>query len=267
MITDFLAYEFIQRAFLVGTLLAIAAPIIGIFMVVRRYSAISDTLSHVALVGIATGLLIGQSPLFVSILVASLVGILIEIIRENKKIYGESVLVLVMSASLAIVSILLSFRGGFGVSLSSFLFGSISTVSIVNIWVAVAILALVLGSTLLLYKDMLRTVFDENLAKITGTNTVFIRLWLVFLASLVVSSGIQIVGGLLVSSLIVIPVITALQYSLGFKNSLLLSIVFSLLSVWLGLFLAYFQNLPSGGSIVIVSISFFVLSFLVNLKK
>lgn len=267
MLTNFLTYEFMQRAFLAGTLLAIAAPIIGIFMVVRRYSAISDTLSHVALVGVAFGLISGQSPLLVSILVASLAGVLIEIVRENKRIYGESVLVLVMSASLALVSILLSFRGGFGVSLSSFLFGSISTVSSSDIWAAGGILALVLGSVFWLYKPMLKTVFDENLAKISGTNTVFIRLWLVFLASLVVSSGIQIVGGLLVSSLVVIPVITALQYSLGFKNSLFLSVVFSVLSVWLGLILAYYQNLPSGGSIVVVSISFFVLSFLANWKK
>lgn len=265
--TNFLTYEFIQRAFLAGTLLAIVAPVIGIFMVVSRYSAISDTLSHVALVGVAVGLLSGQSPLLVGILVTSLAGILIEIIRQNKKIYRESILVLVMSGSLAVVSILLSLGGGFGVSLNSFLFGSISTISVIDLWSAFGILVLVLGSVWGFYKDMLKTVFDQNLAKISGTNTAFIRLWLVFLASLVVSSGIQIVGGLLVSSLVVIPVITALQYSLGFRNSLFLSVCFSVLSVWLGLVLAYYQDLPSGGSIVIINIGFFVLSYLVNLKK
>ena len=264
---EFLSYGFIQRAFLAGTLLAITAPVIGIFMVVRRYSAISDTLSHVALVGVATGLLLDQSPLIFSILVASLAGVLVEIFRQNKKLYGESVLVLVMSASLAIVSIMLTFSGGFGVTLSSFLFGSISTVSVTDIWWSVGILVLVLGSVLVFYKPMLRTVFDQNLAKISGTNTIFIRFWLVFLASLVVASGIQIVGGLLVGSLVVIPVITALQYSLGFKNTLFWGVCFSVISVWLGLILAYYQNLPSGGSIVAVNISFFVLSFLINLKK
>ena len=260
-------YEFFQRALFAGLLVAILSPLIGMFVVVRRYSALSDTLSHVALVGVAIGLITSFSPIFLGIIFSVIAGILIELLRGYKKVYTESALMLFLSGSVAVVSILISSFGGFKVSLSSFLFGSISTISNTDLyWIGgiFVVVSLLIG---IFYKGFLQLSFSEDLAKISGVNVFWLRLLITVLASMVVAIGIQVVGGLLIGSLMVIPVITALQYRFGFQISHFLSVIFSVVALIIGFLVAFYFNVPTGGAIVLTNIALFIVSLGLNWRK
>ena len=257
-------YTFMQRAFVAGTILAIIAPLIGIFIVVRRFSALADTLSHVSLIGVALAILNGLNPVNLALVTCMIGGVGIEKLRSSKKIYGESVLVLFISGSLGISSIILSLSKGSATSLVSYLFGSINTVSVENIWITVLIGLIVIVGVFLLYPALFLTSLDEELAIAKGLKVGFFNLALILLAALTVSVGIQVVGVLLIGALMTIPVTAAMQYRLSFKTTMLLGVVFSLASVWIGLYLSYFLNLASGGTIVVVNLAFFVLSLFLS---
>jgi len=264
---EILQYQFFQRALFAGILVAILSPLIGMYVVVRRYSALSDSLSHVALVGVAIGLITSFSPIFLGIVFSVIAGILIELLRSYKKVYTEAALMLFLSGSIAVVSILISVFGGFRVSLSSFLFGSISTVTNNDLYWILGIFSLVIIIVAGFYNSFLQLSFSEDLAKISGVNVFWLRLLITVLASMVVAIGIQIVGGLLVGSLMVIPVITSLQYKLGFKASHMLAVVISVFALFVGFFAAYYLNIPTGGAIVITNITFFLISLVFNWRK
>lgn len=260
-------YEFFQRAIFAGLLVSILSPLIGMFVVVRRFSALSDTLSHVALVGVAIGLITSFSPIFLGIVVAVIAGILIELLRSYKKVYTESALMLFLSGSIAIVSILISSFGGFKVSLSSFLFGSISTVTNTDLYWIGGVFVIVSMLIAIFYKGFLQLSFSEDLAKISGVNVFWLRILITVLASMVVAIGIQVVGGLLIGSLMVIPVITSLQYKLGFQASHFLAIIFSVVALFIGFLAASFYNIPTGGAIVLTNIGLFLISLGVNWRR
>jgi zinc transport system permease protein len=261
---DIFQYTFMQRAFAAGTILAIIAPLIGIFIVVRRFSALADTLSHVSLIGVALALLTGLNPVNLALVTCMIGGVGIEKLRSSKKIYGESVLVLFISGSLGISSIILSLSNGSSTSLVSYLFGSINTVTPENIITTILIGLIIVVGVFLLYPALFLTSLDEELAIAKGLKVGLYNMGLILLASLTVSIGIQVVGILLIGALMTIPVTTALQYKLSFKSTMLLSTVFSLASVWIGLYISYYLNLASGGTIVVVNLIFFVLSLFLS---
>jgi zinc transport system permease protein len=253
-------YTFMQRAFLAGTILAIIAPLVGIFIVVRRLSALADTLAHVSLVGVSLALLTGLNPLWLALVSCLVGGVSIEQLRSNFKIYGESVLVLFISGSLAISAVILSLARGSSASIVSYLFGNINTVTSQNIIITGVIGLTVLISIMLLYSRFFLVSLDEDLAIAKGLNVGMLNLILILLAALLVSVGIQIVGILLIGALMIIPVITAMQYKLSFKTTMILANMFSVVSVWLGLYLSFYLNIASGGAIVLLNLLFFVIS-------
>lgn len=257
-------YEFMRLAFYSGTLVGILSPMVGIFMVVKRYSALTDTLSHVALTGIALGLIWGQIPLIWGIGISMLSGLLIEFLKKHAKIQPEVILVMFLSGSLALLSILISKIRGFNFNLHGFLFGSLTSLTLNDFWRLFIIFVLSLSVILFFYNDFLQISFSEDLAKTSGVRVKFLNYLLIFLTCLVVSTGISMVGGLLIGSLSILGVSTALQFGLGFQKTLWLGIFFSVLSVWLGLFLAFYLDFPSGSSIVVVNLVFFVISALIN---
>lgn len=264
---EILQYQFFQKALLAGLLVAILSPLIGMYVVVRRYSALSDTLSHVALVGVAVGLITSVSPIFLGIVFSVIAGVLIELLRSYKKVYTESALMLFLSGSIAVVSILISSFGGFRVSLSSFLFGSITTVTDTDLYWILGIFCLVIIMVSWFYKGFLQLSFSEDLAKISGVNVFWLRLLITVLASMVVAIGIQIVGGLLIGSLMVIPVITSLQYKLGFRASHILAVAISVVALFVGFLAAFYYDIPTGGAIVLTNITFFVISLGINWRR
>jgi zinc transport system permease protein len=257
-------YEFMQRAFLAGTLVAIVAPLVGLFLIVRRYSGLADTLSHTSLLGVATSLIIGIAPIPTSVLFSVICAFFIDKLRDNKKVFGEAALAIFTYASLGFVSIIIGSGVGFKSNLGSFLFGSVLTISKESLSYIIPLCFVVFCTIVIWYKKFFVVSFDPELAKISGVQVKFWNLLIMLLACLVVSSGILVVGGLLIGALMIIPGITSLQYKLSFRSSLILSSVFSLFSLWTGLYLSYYLNLPSGGAIVMASMVLFGLSLLIN---
>lgn len=253
-------YNFMIRAFMAGLIIAIIAPIIGIFLIVRRYSLFADTLAHVSLLGIAVGVLTYTNPILTA-LAASLLGAVgMERLKARTNIYGESILALFLSGSLAIATVLISLARGFNANLLNFLFGSITTVQTNDLYLIGGLGAVILGVIYLVYKELFFISFDEEAAKVAGLPVEKLSLLLMILSAFTVALSIRIVGVLLIGALMIIPGITAMQFKRSFKQTILLAVIISLLSVIVGLFASYYFGLASGGSIVVVAIIFFLSS-------
>lgn len=262
---DIFHYHFMIRAFEAGSIVAIIAPIVGLFLILRRYSLFADTLAHVSLLGVAVAALTNTQPVLMAMIFAVLGATGIEQLNAKRKIYGESILALFLSGSLALATVLLSLARGFNANLLSFLFGSITTVQQSDLYLIGGLGIVVLATIYLVYKELFYISFDEEAAQISGLPVKAINLTLMILAAVTVSLAIRIVGVLLISALMVIPGITAMQYKQNFRRTLALSVIFSLLSVVSGLFLSFYLGLASGGVIVMIAMIFFGLSYV--LKK
>jgi len=259
-------YGFILRGFEAGIIIGVIAPLIGIFLVLRRYSLIADTLAHVSLAGIAVGLLLKINPLFTAIFASVVSSIAIERLRISKRIFGESALSIFLSGSLAVAIVIISLAHGFGVDLLSYLFGSITTVKQSDVFVIAVLGILVIITIIAFYKELLFVTFDEEAAKVGGIPTKFINLLLIVLSAFTVSLAIPIVGILLISALIVIPVVTALQLKTSFKKTIFIAQAYSLFSVISGIIISFYLNLSPGGTIVLVAISMFILTLIIKAK-
>lgn len=261
MFLDIFQYSFIVRGLEAGVIVAIIAPLIGIFLVLRRYSLIADTLAHVSFAGIAIGFLFGINPILTALGTTVAASFGIEKLRASKKVYGESALALFLSGSLALAVVLLSLAHGFNANLFNYLFGSIITVTISDIYIIALLAALVIGIIVLFYKELVYISFDEDSAKASGIPIGFINAILIFLAAITISLSIPIVGVLLIAALIVIPVVTALQLRKSFIKTIFYAQAFSLFSVIFGIFVSFYLNLSTGGTIVLIMLAIFAAVF------
>jgi len=257
IITNLLQYDFIVRGVIAGAIIAVIAPIIGIFLVLRRYSLIADTLSHVSLAGIALGLLFNINPLLTAIGATTVSSIAIDKLRLSRKIYGESALALFLSGSLAIAVVLISISHGFNSTLFNYLFGSIVTVTNEDIMTVGILGVVVITSIFLLYKELLFITFDETSAEVSGININLINTIFIILSAVTISLAIPIVGILLISALLVIPVITALQFKKSFVPTIFIAEVISIFSVISGIIISFYLNIATGGAIVIITLLIF----------
>lgn len=250
------------RAFLAGFAIAVTAPLIGSYLVVRRYALMADTLAHVSLLGIAIGFLVNIYPLFVALIVSVISAILIEKMRSSQKIPGDALLAIFISGSLALTIILFSVMGGVGMNLFAFLFGSIATVSLTDIYLIFPLSLFVILFLYLFRNEIFLASLDEDIAKTEGVNVPLTNYLLVILTAICVSLSIKIIGALLAGALIVIPVMTAINFKKGFYDTRKIALFVSLLCVMGGLFGSYYLGLPSGGTIVAFLLVFFSFSFL-----
>lgn len=259
---DLLQYSFIVRGLEVGIIIGAIAPLIGIFLVLRRYSLIADTLSHVSLAGVAIGLLLKINPLLTAISSAVISAVIIERLRLSKRVFGESALSIFLSGSLALAIVLISLAHGFSVDLFNYLFGSIVTVKQEDV-ITIGILGVItLLAVIVFYKELVFTTFDEEAARVSGIPTGFINMLLIVLAALTVALAIPIIGILLISALIVIPVVSALQLRKSFLQTILYAEGFSLFSIITGIIASYYLNIPAGGAIVLLTLGIFLLLLL-----
>ncbi|MBE7415026.1 MAG: metal ABC transporter permease [Deltaproteobacteria bacterium] len=256
--------EFMRRAFAAGILISVIVPLIGVFLVVRRYSLMADTLAHVSLVGVAAGILTNSHPVVSAVAASTLAAVAIERLRGVKSLFAESVLAIFLSGSLAVAVVIISLARGLNVDLLSYLFGSISTISPVDLYMLAAVFVAVILAITLLYKEFFLVSFDEEFAEAGGVRARNLNLLIVVLAAVTISLSMRIVGILLIGALMVIPVVSAKQFSLSFRNTIFLSIFFSLLSVVSGLTLSYYLDLASGGTIVLVALIIFLLAFIIK---
>lgn len=261
---QFFQFDFLIRALEAGLILAIIAPLIGMFLVVRGYSLLADALAHVSLLGVALALFF-KIPVFFGALGVSLLAALgMERLRTSGRVFGEAIIALFLSSSLALSVVILSAAKGLNVNLLSYLFGSLTTVQSLDVWI-LAVLAIVIISFLFFfYRELFLFALDEDLARVSGVRVRIISTVFMILAAITVTAALQMVGVLLIGALMVVPVLAAMQLRFGFRSTLLLSVLFSVFSVLTGFALAYRFNLASGGAIVIVSVVLFAGSYIVG---
>ncbi|HQQ39936.1 MAG TPA: metal ABC transporter permease [Clostridia bacterium] len=251
-------YAFMQNAFLVSICISILCPCIGIFLVLRRYSMIGDTLSHASLAGITIGLLTNQNPILGAFLFTSICGALIEFLRSYFKKYTDLILTIVLALSVGTAITVIS-SGKLHANADSFLFGSILTVTEFDIVMVLILSVISVAALILLYHQMLYIAYDEEAAQVAGVRVRLINYIFAVLVASAISVSIRIVGVLVLSSMIALPVATALQLGKGFKLTLIFSIIFSVIDIMAGLFLSYYLNVAPGGFTALVSVGVLVL--------
>jgi zinc transport system permease protein len=266
-------YEFLQNAFITGIMIGLLAPLLGVFIVVRRLSLIADALSHVTLAGIAGSLLLekyiqafnGLNPIYLGMVFSVGGSIFIEKLRAVYKHYQELAIPIILSSGIGIGVIFISLANGFNTDLFSYLFGSVTAVSRTDLWVIFIISIFVLLLVFLLYKELFLLSFDEEHAKASGIAAKSIHFIFIVMVALVIAASMRIVGILLVSSLMTLPVAASMRIAKGFKQTIFLSIIFGETSVLGGLFTAYYLNLAPGGTIVMIAV--IILVFAIVFRK
>lgn len=254
MVLEILQYGFMQRALLSGVVVAVTCSVVGLFLVLRRQSLFGDALSHAAFGGVAVGLFTSIYPLWTALVISVLAALGITKLRQSTKISPDAAVAVMLSSGLALGIILIGLSGGFNLDLESFLFGSILLISMQDQLLILVLSAVVLVIIYKFYKQLMYVTFSEDQARVSGINVTRLNYLFIALASLAVISSLRLVGVLLISSIIVIPNITAMMFGKGFKKTALISIVIAVSSVLLGIVVSYITNLAPGGTIVLLTI-------------
>lgn len=260
IINEIFSYSFLSRAFLVGLLVSLSASLIGVSLVLRRFSMIGDGLSHVGFGALGIASVFALSPMAITLPVVVLAAIfLLNLSKKSKS--GDSYIALISSGALAIGVIAVSL-GGVNTDLNAYLFGSILAVSKSDAYISIALSAFTLFSYIIFYHQIYITTFDPAFSKATGIKTERFTLLLSILTAMIVVIGMRILGSLLISSLIIFPAMTAMRVARSYKNVTIISAAESLIAFAFGFVISYVYSLPTGASIVAVHILFYILAFL-----
>ncbi len=258
---ELLNTSILLRALVASLAVALTSTMLGTFLVAKRYSMITDSLAHVSLAGVALGLLLGINPVLTATLSAILATILVDRLRQKHGVSGETVLSIFMTGGLALAVVLMSLRPGLTEDeLSSYLTGSINTISSFDLWLMLGLTALTLVAIKIFYKELLYICFDEEGAQVSGVPVTKINFLLMILTALTVSVASKIMGALLIGAVMVIPTVTARLWHKGFRRTVVISVGYSLINVLIGVVVAFYLDLPTGGSVVLCLLSSFLLT-------
>lgn len=272
LIDALLEFDFIRYSFIAGILIGLLAPLIGTFIVVRRLSLIADALSHVTLGGIAFGMLLTKllaftiNPVWTGILFSIAGSLMIERLRSVYKHYQELAIPIIMSLGIGLSVIFISFADGFNQDLFGYLFGSISAVTFNDVIVIFSIFVVVLLFIVLLYKELFILSFDEEYASIIGVPR-YVHLLFMLMVALVISASMRVVGILLVSSLITLPVASAMRLTRSYKELMIWSVIIGEFAVIAGLVTAFYLDISPGGVIVMLLVAILLLSIIIKKNK
>lgn len=261
MIEHFLQFDFLRHTFYTSILIGLIAPLLGTFLVVRRLSLLADALSHVTLAGIAFGLFIEKrfmsawiTPIQSGMIFSVVGSLFIEKLRSIYKSYQEIGIPIILSGGVGLSVIFIALANGFNTDLFNYLFGSVSAVSRIDFLTILFISIGVMITLFFFYKELLTLSFDEEYASVSGLHSKRIHFLFIILIAFVIAASIRIVGVLLVSALMTLPVAAALRFAKSFKQLIAYSIIFGEIAVVTGLISGYYMSIPPGGTIVMVSI-------------
>lgn len=272
LIDALIEFDFIRYSFISGILIGLLAPLIGTFIVVRRLSLIADALSHVTLGGIAFGMLLTKllaftiNPVWIGILFSIAGSLMIEKLRSVYKHYQELAIPIIMSLGIGLSVIFISFADGFNQDLFGYLFGSISAVTFNDVIVIFSIFIVVVLFIGLLYKELFILSFDEEYASIIGVPR-YVHILFMLMVALVISASMRVVGILLVSSLITLPVASAMRLTRSYKELMVWSVVIGEFAVITGLVTAFYLDITPGGVIVMLLVAILILSIMIKKNK
>ncbi len=251
---EILTYSFMHRALISGIAIAILCSVVGLFLVLRRYSLFGDAIAHSSFGGIALGLLVGVYPLWTAYGVSIISALIITRVKDRFNISGDASIAVLLSSGIAVGLVIIGFSGGFTIDIFSFLFGSILLVSVDDTVLILALTGAILIVILVLFRQILYSTFNEEQAKVSGIPVEKINYLIVFMAGLTVVTSIQLVGVLLISALFVIPNVSAIMYGKGFKQTAIISMSFSIFSVVTGILVSYIFDITPAGTIVLIAI-------------
>ena len=251
---DILQYDFMRRALIIGIIVSLNCSTIGLFLVLRRFSMVGDTISHVALAGVALGMVTGIYPIYSAIAVSIVASIGIEKLRKAYSEYSELALSIVLAGGIGVASLLISLDQANTNGIMSYLFGSIALVTAKDLKMITIMGTIILVMVIFLYKALFYITFDEESAKYAGIKVNKINIFFSILIALTITISMRIVGILLVSSLMVLPVATSLQVAKSFRGAMIYSNIFGIFAVISGLIVSFYLDLAPGGSIVIISL-------------
>lgn len=257
---DFLRFAFMQRAFLAGIIVALLCPTIGIYLVLRRLSMMGNMFSHLSLAGVALGIFTGIYPLATALALSLAAAASVEVLRRTYRIFSDLAIAILISAGTSLAVILISLSRAFNADLFSYLFGSVIAISPQDLYLIAAVGIVVLSIVFLLQKELFYIAFDEAGARASGIRVDLVNLLFVAATSLTIAMAMRVVGILLVSSLITVPVAAALQLGQSFRATVCWSYAIALIAVCSGLTIAYYGDLAPGGTIVMCALGLFILA-------
>lgn len=257
IMTEIFSYAFLTRAFIAGLLVSAAAALLGVSLVLRRYSMIGDGLSHVGFGALAVATVLSLSPMLVTIPVVVITAFLLLRIPEKSKGSGDSAIALISSSALALGVLAVSL-GGVNTDLNSFLFGSIVSVSRSDAVVSVVVSAVTIGVYLVFYHQLYAATFDPAFARATGIRCERYTTLLAVLTALVIVIGMRILGSLLISSLIIFPAMTAMRVAKTYFSVTVLAVLESVAAFIIGFLASYAFSLPTGATIVVSHLILFL---------
>lgn len=251
---EMLSHSFMQRALLMGLMVAVVCPAIGVYLVLRRLAQYGDTLAHVSLVGVAGGVLLKTYPQASGLAFSVVASLGMDWLRRRYTRYSELSLAIMAPTSLALAVMVLDKTGRAGADVMGYLFGSLLTVTPENLLLVGILGSVVVGVVLLLYKELLAVSFDEELSRVSGLPVGLINTIFMALTATTVAMAMSVVGVLLVSSLIVVPAATALQMARSFRGMLTWAVGVGLVAVLAGVFTSYQLNLMTGATVAVASV-------------
>ena len=259
ILSEMLSYPFLVRALVGGMLVSLCASLLGVSLVLKRYSMIGDGLSHVSFGALSIALAMGWSPLKVSIPVVVLAAFFLLRITENSRIKSDAAIAIISASALAIGIIVTSLTTGMTTDVSSYMFGSILAMTKEDVALAVVLSLVVLGLFVICYNQMFAVTFDENFARATGVNVGFYNMVISVLTAVTIVLGMRMMGAMLISSLVIFPCLTSMGVFKSFGGVMISSGLLSLVCFLLGMMASYQFSTPAGASVVVVNLAAFVI--------
>ena len=254
VLSEVLSYPFMVRALFGGMLVSLCASLLGVSLVLKRYSMIGDGLSHVSFGALSIALAMGWSPLKVSIPVVVLAAFFLLRITENSRIKSDAAIAMISASSLAIGIIVTSLTTGMTTDVSSYMFGSILAMTKEDVMLSAVLCIIVLGLFVLCYNQVFAVTFDENFAKATGVNVGAYNMLISVLTAVTIVLGMRMMGAMLISSLVIFPCLTSMRVFKSFTSVVVSSGILSLVCFLLGMMASYQFSMPAGASVVVVNL-------------
>ena len=254
VLSEMLSYPFMVRALFGGMLVSLCASLLGVSLVLKRYSMIGDGLSHVSFGALSIALAMGWSPLKVSIPVVVLAAFFLLRITENSRIKSDAAIAMISASSLAIGIIVTSLTTGMTTDVSSYMFGSILAMTKEYVALSAVLCIIVLGLFVLCYNQVFAVTFDENFAKATGVNVGAYNMLISVLTAVTIVLGMRMMGAMLISSLVIFPCLTSMRVFKSFTSVVISSGILSLICFLLGMMASYQFSTPAGASVVVVNL-------------
>ena len=254
VLSEMLSYPFMVRALFGGMLVSLCASLLGVSLVLKRYSMIGDGLSHVSFGALSIALAMGWSPLKVSIPVVVLAAFFLLRITENSRIKSDAAIAMISASTLAIGIIVTSLTTGMTTDVSSYMFGSILAMTKEDVALSAVLCIIVLGLFVLCYNQVFAVTFDENFAKATGVNVGAYNMLISVLTAVTIVLGMRMMGAMLISSLVIFPCLTSMRVFKSFTSVVISSGILSLVCFLLGMMASYQFSTPAGASVVVVNL-------------